>query len=156
MKKLKTWQIILLIIFYPVGILYLIYRFLQKNKSVTSAQKFDVSTAPILRDFHAKVVGVSFNNADGSSRQEAIKECHSGEDVLLKPLPTKDYPDAIGVFSKAGKQIGFLSADLAHDMKYKYPMNPMSCAISDIHGGEDSKNLGVNLHIVIYEQQEKK
>lgn len=156
MKKLKAWQIILLIIFYPVGIVYLIYRICKKNKSGSSAQKFDLSTAQILRDFHTKVVGVSFNNADGSSRQEAIKSFRSGEDVLLKPLPTKDYPDAIGVFSKAGKQIGYLNADLAHDMKYKYPTNPMSCAISDIHGGEDGKNLGVTLHVVVYKQQDKK
>lgn len=33
MKKLKAWQIILLIIFYPVGIVYLIVYLCKKNKS---------------------------------------------------------------------------------------------------------------------------
>ncbi len=153
MKKLKAWQIILLIIFYPVGIVYLIVCLCKKSKNKSAAPRFDLATAQIERDFHTKVVGVSFNNADGSSRQEAIKTCRSGEDIVLKPVPTKEYPDAIGVFSKAGKQIGFLNADLAHDLKYKYPTNPMSCAISDIHGGEENKNLGVNLHVIIYKKQ---
>ena len=32
MKKLKTWQFILLVIFYPIGICVLIYRIWKKNK----------------------------------------------------------------------------------------------------------------------------
>ena len=32
MKKLKTWQIVLLVIFYPVGICVLIYRLWKKNE----------------------------------------------------------------------------------------------------------------------------
>jgi len=37
MKKLKAWQVILLIIFYPVGIAYLIYRICKKKKSGSAA-----------------------------------------------------------------------------------------------------------------------
>ena len=32
MKKLKTWQIVLLVIFYPIGICVWIYRVWKKNK----------------------------------------------------------------------------------------------------------------------------
>lgn len=32
MKKLKVWQIVLLVIFYPVGICVLIYRLWKKKK----------------------------------------------------------------------------------------------------------------------------
>ena len=32
MKKLKTWQVVLLVIFYPVGICVLIYRLWKKNE----------------------------------------------------------------------------------------------------------------------------
>ena len=165
MKKLKPWQIVLLVIFYPVGIIYLIIWLTKKNGSSPAptpasaptpgskpASSFNPATAQIERDFHTKVVGVSFNNANGTSRQDAIKACRSGESVLLRPSPSKEFPDAIGVFSSKGQQLGFLNAELAADMKYKYPTHPMSCAISDIHGGEDGKNLGVNLHIVIYKK----
>ncbi len=152
MKKLKPWQIVLLIIFYPVGIIYMIVYLCKKKSSSPAANSFDISTATVERDFRTKVVGVSFKNSDGSDRQEIIRSCRSGEDIVLKPTPSKEYPDAIGVFTKSGKQIGNLNADLAHDMKYKYGTNPMSCAICDIHGGEDNRYLGVNLHIVIYKK----
>ncbi len=148
MKKLKGWQIALLIIFYPAGIVYLIVR--HNKKKVSTVKKSSLS---VERDFYTKVAGVSFNNSNGTSRQSIIKGLRSGEDVLLKPMPSKEYPDAIGVFSSKGKQIGFLSAELAHDMKYKYGSNPMSATIGSISGGESGKNYGVNLHIVIYSKQ---
>lgn len=67
-------------------------------------------------------------------------------------MPSKEYPDAIGVFTTKGKQLGFLKAELAHEMKYKYGTNPMSATISDITGGDSGKSFGVNLHIVIYKK----
>lgn len=36
MKKLKTWQFVLLIIFYPIGIIYFIVWLLNKNKADNS------------------------------------------------------------------------------------------------------------------------
>ena len=36
MKKLKTWQFILLIIFYPIGIIYFIVWLMNRNKAVNS------------------------------------------------------------------------------------------------------------------------
>lgn len=150
MKKLKGWQIALLIIFYPAGIVYLIVKICNKKKTQAPPSVSRGSARTVERDFYTKVAGVSFDNANGTSRQSIIKKCQSGEDVILKPMPSKEFPDAIGVFTMKGKQIGFLSADLAHDMKYKYGTNPMSATISGITGGENGKNLGVNLHIVIY------
>lgn len=150
MKKLKGWQIALLIIFYPAGIVYLIVKICNKKKTQAPPSASRGSARTIERDFYTKVAGVSFDNANGTSRQSIIKKCQSGEDVIFKPMPSKEFPDAIGVFTMNGKQIGFLGADLAHDMKYKYGTNPLSATISGITGGENGKNLGVNLHIVIY------
>jgi len=44
MKKLKTWQIVLLVIFYPIGICVWIYRVWKKNKL-----KRDAATAAVAR-----------------------------------------------------------------------------------------------------------
>ena len=41
MKKLKTWQIVLLVIFYPVGICVLIYRLWKKNELKKEAAEAD-------------------------------------------------------------------------------------------------------------------
>lgn len=147
MKKLKPWQIVLLVIFYPVGIVYFIVWLCKRNKDGASA--IDPSKQNVIRDFNTKVVGVTFGNGDGSSRQAIIKNSKAGDDIILKPVPTVEYPDAIGVFNKNGQQLGHISAELAAEMKNKYSTNPMSVTINSITGGGD-KNYGCNLHIIIY------
>lgn len=147
MKKLKPWQVVLLVIFYPVGIIYLIVWLCKRNKKPA-----DLPAAPsaVLRDFNTKVVGVTFGNDDGTSRQEIIRACKPGDDIIFKPVPTAEYPDAVGVFNKRGQQLGHLGADLAAEHKSKYPNNPMSVTVNNITGGGD-KNYGCNLHIIIYQ-----
>ena len=147
MKKLKAWQIVLLIIFYPVGIVYFIVWLCKRNKKPAAASSTPYCS--VVRDFNTKVVGVTFGNDDGTSRQEIIKSCKSGDDIILKPVPTTEFPDAIGVFKKDGKQLGHINADLAAELKERYPNNPMSVSVANITGG-GGKNFGCNLHIVIY------
>lgn len=145
MRKLKPWQIVLLVIFYPVGIVYLIVWLCNKNKKTPSAQE-----APtVARDFNTKIVGVTFGNEDGTSRQEYIKKLKTGDDIIFKPMGTAEHPEAIGVFNNKGQQLGYLSAELAAELKEKYPLNPMSVTVSGVTGGGD-KTYGCNLHIVIY------
>lgn len=160
MKKLKTWQIVLLVIFYPVGLVYLIVWLCNRNKqsaavpsaAPANAIHIDTNKLVVERDFHTKVVGVTFNNDDGTSRQAIIERCKPGEDIIIKPVPTKEYPDAIGVFNKRGEQLGHLGAELASEIKTKWGYNPMSITISSLTGGGD-KVYGCNLHFIIYAKQ---
>lgn len=159
MKKLKAWQIVLLVIFYPVGLVYLVVWLCKRNKQPTApsaapagAANIDVNKLVVERDFHTKVVGVTFNNDDGTSRQAIIESCKPGEDIILKPVPTKEYPDAIGVFNKKGQQLGHLGAELASEIKTKWGHNPMSITIAALTGGGD-RAYGCNLHIIIYQKQ---
>lgn len=150
MKKLQTWQLVLLIVFYPIGIIYFIVWLCKRNKQPAGAVRVDSSKLTILTEFHTKVVGVSFNNNDGTSRQDIIKSCKVGDDIIFKPVPTKEYPDAIGVFNAHGKQLGHLTAELASELKNKYPTNPMKAVVAGITGGENGKNYGCNLKLTIY------
>lgn len=156
MKKLKTWQKVLLIICYPVGIVYFIIWLCNRNKAQAVPQapaiRVDTGKLTVIEDFHTKVVGVTFNNDDGTSRQNIIKNCKAGEDIIFKPVPTNEYPDAIGVFNKKGQQLGHLSQGVAAEIKNKYGYNPMSVTVSNITGGGDL-SYGCNLHIIIYEKQ---
>ena len=150
-KKLKTWQLVLLIIFYPVGIVYFIVWLCNRNKKpATNNVSVDSSKLTVLREFHTKVVGVTFNNDNGTSRQAILRGCRVGEDIIFKPVPTKEYPDAIGVFNARGQQLGHISAELAQELKTKYPTNPMKVVIAGLTGGESDKSYGCNLHITIY------
>lgn len=155
MKKIKPWQIVLLVIFYPVGLVYLIIWLCKRNKqptAPTNSAPIEKNKLIVERDFHTKVVGVTFNNNDGTSRQAIIERCKPGEDIIFKPVPTKEYPDAIGVFNKHGEQLGHLSAELASEIKTKWGNNPMSVTIAALTGGGD-KAYGCNLHIIIYAKQ---
>lgn len=56
------------------------------------------------------VVGVTFDNDDGRSRQDILKKCGPGTKIELKRTPMRKYPNAIGVFTPYG-QIGNISED---------------------------------------------
>ncbi len=154
MRKLKKWELIALIIFYPVGIGYFIIWLYYKitGKNTNSAPTIDSSKLTIKRDFHTKVVGVSFKNDDGTSRQKYIKECKPGDGIVFKPLPMPKYPYAIGVFTeKDGKQLGHLKDELATEITQNYGYNLMQVTVDSVTGGGES-TYGCNLHIIIYNE----
>lgn len=106
MKKLKVWQVILLVIFYPIGLCVLIYR-IWKKRQIRLAEVEAKQTADELRasreaevrrqyeerqaqkqadaereaafrrlfeDLSFKVVGVTFKNPDGHTRQGILRK----------------------------------------------------------------------------------
>ena len=97
--------------------------------------------------YETKVVGVSKNNSDGSSRQEIIKTEVQEEDKLqLLAEPENPYdPNAVMVLSKLGNQIGYLNKEIAERV------GPALANETEIHvtarwvNGE--KMLGVGLRI---------
>ena len=102
MRKLKTWEIVLLVIFYPVGICVLIYRLVKKGKLKREAEEAqrtaaeererraaadrerrareDTRRAALDRRIY-RVVGVTFGNDDGPARnrQEILREIAAEE-----------------------------------------------------------------------------
>ena len=63
--------------------------------------------------FQTRVAGVSFNNKDGSSRQELLKEMKHDDPVLLEREPDNPYDsNAIRVVAQKGC-IGYIPRDLA-------------------------------------------
>ena len=69
--------------------------------------------------YETKVVGVSKENGDGTSRQEYIKqEVREDDQLSLEAEPTNPYDaNAVKVLSKEGHQIGYLSKDMAEKVK---------------------------------------
>ena len=111
MKKLKTWQVVLLVIFYPIGICVLIYRILKKiylkkkREEADRVQKEQEERKAAEREaryaadraareaelasremFTFKVVGVTFKNEDGGNRQTLLRKLKFGE----KPFDDED------------------------------------------------------------------
>lgn len=65
-----------------------------------------------------KVVGVSHQNDDGTSRQMVIaNEVQEGDQLSLSPEPTNQYdPNAVRVLTQKGRQIGYLKKDVAQKL----------------------------------------
>lgn len=114
--------------------------------------EFPLSAPKGIRHFFTKVVGVTFANSDGVSRQEIIRKCRILEKVELHH--ERDNPvdaNAICVCCGSGSQIGHLRADLAEELVAESRKQKTHTAfISSLTGGTCLKpTLGVNLLIVV-------
>jgi phosphotransferase system HPr-like phosphotransfer protein len=97
--------------------------------------------------YDTKVVGVSMENTDGTSRQEIIKlEVEENDKLKLEAEPDNAYdPNAIKVLSKNGNQIGYLNKEMAEKVKPALRHGTeMHITASWVNG---EKMLGVGLRI---------
>lgn len=130
-------------------------KLIKKTNGATASTKEDLddflSRNILVRSFHTRVVGVTYDNDDGTSRQEVLSHCLRGDPVGFYWHDFCGRP-ACAVISDHG-QIGYLSADLAEDLHYDYASDRYSMVahISDITGGQDGLSYGCNILLSIYE-----
>lgn len=105
----------------------------------------------LIRTIETRVVGVSYKNDDGSSRQQIISELYEGEDASIEYFEYNGEP-AFAVLDSFGNQIGNLSRDLAADIYRKYNGCYFNTSILRITGDETTKYLGCVVSIEVYEE----
>ncbi len=121
------------------------------SASIAEIEDFEVKQDE-LRYYHAKVVGVSFTNPDGKSRQRIIAGCYPCELLQLRPEPENPVDkNAVVVLRASGEQIGYLQADQAEEVSRR-----LSCGwhyvpiIKEILGEDcDAPGRGVLLLIAV-------
>jgi hypothetical protein len=97
-----------------------------------------------------KVVGVSMNNADGTSRQAIIlREIFEDDPIALELEPDNPYdPNAVKVLSKFGNQIGYLGKDVAERLKIAL-INEIDIRVkASWVSGEKMKGVGLRIELV--------
>jgi hypothetical protein len=69
------------------------------------------------KHFYSKVVEITFNNSDGTNRQDLVKECRVFEfvDLYREPQNRAD-PNAVCVATKAGSKLGYLDRHAASEI----------------------------------------
>lgn len=74
---------------------------------------------PSVLVYETKVVGVSKDNTDGTSRQDIIRrEVEEDDKLRLMAEPDNPYdPNAVKILSKYGNQIGYLNKEMAETIK---------------------------------------
>jgi hypothetical protein len=106
--------------------------------------------------FYSKVAGVTFENDNGSDRQQILKKCKLGEKLLLIHSPIEGHPNAVKVCREStNEQIGHLNAKVAEEiaplLKRKIKV---TAEISDLTGGVgDKKTIGCNIKITKHEAE---
>lgn len=65
------------------------------------------------KEFHSKIVGVTYPNDDGSSRQELLAKCGKGQKLDLALRPMEQDKNAVAVLTRSGEQLGWLSREVA-------------------------------------------
>lgn len=111
----------------------------------------EVSMSKLLKHTETRVVGVSYRNEDGSSRQEIISNLVEGEHVSLEYYEYENEP-AYAVIDMLGNQIGNLSKELASVIYNKYNGCYFDAFVLRITGGDNTKYLGCVIDISIYDE----
>jgi len=104
-----------------------------------------------IRHYHSKVVGVTFENDDGTIRQDIIAGCELFEKLRLEYDENHpEYPNAIRVHRESGEKLGHLGSELATEVMEKIKQGyAFMVFIKNLTGGvEGAENLGVNVLIV--------
>lgn len=101
-------------------------------------------------EYKTKIVGVTFKNDDGTSRQDIIESCTEGESLSLEHYYYKD-EDAFKVANVYGEVLGNLKKELTERLIEKYDAGTIEASDVEILNitGEDKGTLGVNIKITI-------
>lgn len=92
------------------------------------------------RTFLVGVRGESYDNDDGSSRQELIRRLRKHNRVVLVPDPTNPHDRwAVKVLNEAGEQLGWLPSD-ARDADTLLRGEPISAVVHAVTGGTNWLN----------------
>jgi hypothetical protein len=97
-----------------------------------------------------KVVGVSKNNTDGSSRQQIIaREVKENDPLQLVLEPDNPFdPNAVKVLSKFGHQIGYLGRDVAERVRMAL-LNEVEVTVkASWVSGEKMMGVGLRIEMV--------
>ena len=87
----------------------------------------------IAETIRTKVVGVTFQNDDGESRQDILSRMIGDEEIEIEKTTYNGEPAA---YVKWGNKIlGYLSAELAKDLAARYPNARYTAEILEISGG---------------------
>ena len=100
-------------------------------------------------DFCLRVVGSTYPNSDGSSRQDEIARCVVGERIeLWRERTNKFDPSAVAVLSARDVQVGYIGADRCGWIGSKIDRGlPIQVIVDRIVGGDNARWLGMVIRL---------
>lgn len=101
------------------------------------------------RDYSLNIVGESFRNPDGSSRQAELKRCKPGERIELRREPDNPHDaDAVAVYSARGVQVGYIASAHAEWIGGQIDRGkPTQAIVECVKGGGKGEKLGLVIRV---------
>jgi hypothetical protein len=96
-----------------------------------------------------KLIGVTYENKDGTNRQKLLQEMHGGERIILAYEANNPKSDrAIAAYDTAKRKLGYLNDDLSADLvdQIKELGGAIYAKVSNITGG-GRRHLGCAIEI---------
>lgn len=132
-------------------LIYWIYRIRKKKKAQkpkAAHHKMQADDEP-LELIETRVAGVTFENDNGTSRQEILQRCTPGETIVLEhwPMPEDEY--AVKVLRENGEQLGYIPREDAEDVAdWLNSANSVTAKIKKITGDiKDKPTIGCIIEI---------
>lgn len=111
-----------------------------EQQAATRTEGTPATGSRIAETIRTKVVGVTFQNDDGESRQDILSRMTGDERIEIEKTTYNGEPAA---YVKWGNKIlGYLSAELATDLEAKYPNARYTAEILEISGGGGYRRSG--------------
>lgn len=67
------------------------------------------------RDFRIYIAGAQYKNDDGSERQNFIRKCKLGEELLLVKTPSEHDEYGIQIYRRSGECLGWVPAKFSYE-----------------------------------------
>jgi hypothetical protein len=96
---------------------------------------------PTGKFWHVRVKGVTFDNPDGSSRQDIVKSCRPSEDLILVREPNNKHdPDAMAVYDSGGRQLGYYPAGESELARHIDRGGACAAEVVEVIGGSEDED----------------
>lgn len=148
LRKKNLWINILLILmtYFAYLVVYLFVLFKNKEYYEMTRNPEKYADKRNLRCFHSKIVGVTFKNENGTSRQDNLKKIGHSDELNLVIYEYKPGEEAIGVYYK-NRQLGNVAAELVDELKEIIRNNKLISVIAE-PTGSNGKTRGCNISII--------
>ncbi|MBQ3507748.1 MAG: hypothetical protein IJA91_04285 [Clostridia bacterium] len=95
------------------------------------------------------LMGTTFLNADGSSRQSLLVNISVGDVLVCRTLTNPFGTESIGVFTVRGRQLGYLDASFTRAIRERYPNRRIGVYVERLDGGQGVPYI-CDLRIAVY------
>lgn len=126
----------------------LVYLAFKPQKAVNNVdnQPQKAGGSRLQEKIRTKVVGVTYNNEDGTNRQDILAAMTGLEHLTIEKYSYNGEPAAYVKWDN--KTLGNLSAELAKDLARKYPDADYTAELLELTGG-NGNTIGCNIEISI-------